>query len=358
MTIKKTFLTLSLLVTGIHSAEWLTSSGYFCTERCQAKNHSLGNNVVGNVLMCPVVDGVELEHKPGISSAGQDLSEDDKYKWDYCSPAQIETIATDYEDYEDGEGMDVVPLPPQEENLANYYDYNPGSDPFDNSMVVVNSSIDGVQCEGECSRATNSEQYKCDISYKGMTNFYCSPDSPLYRQQLSSKHKLWCLSPCTKPDIKSNFMCRTMFGLDLCSPNSGLTTSGSKCFGTCRVDQGQYKCFVDSARTTLENCSPMVSDLPDDTVTHALDFSNKGKVCAGRCDNQMCNVVSWGWNENERKAELILSLETCGAEGASSNWITIGIVIGCSLAAFAIIIIVTIVFVKNKYSSVNTQDNP
>ena len=95
-----------------------------------------------------------------------------------------------------------------------------------------------------------------------------------------------------------------MFGYDLCSPNSGMTATGRKCHGTCHEDlqddQAHYKCFVDSARTTLEHCSPMASDLPD-TVTHALEYSNEGKVCAGRCHNRdgtrMCDVVSWEWND-------------------------------------------------------------
>ena len=101
------------------------------------------------------------------------------------------------------------------------------------------------------------------------------------------------------------FIFRTMFGFDLCSPNSGMTATGRRCHGTCHEDpqddQGHYKCFVDSARTILEHCSPMASDLPADTVTHALEFSNEGKVCAGRCHNRdgtkMCDVVSWEWNE-------------------------------------------------------------
>merc|ERR1719275_341234 len=59
-------------------------------------------------------------------------------------------------------------------------------------------------------------------------------------------------------------MCKTMFGFDLCSPNSGMTATGRKCHGTCHEDpqddQGHYKCFVDSARTVLEHsrarCAP------------------------------------------------------------------------------------------------------
>ena len=41
----------------------------------QAGSHRLGNAVVDNVLTCPVVDGVELEHRPGYST-GQEYEED------------------------------------------------------------------------------------------------------------------------------------------------------------------------------------------------------------------------------------------------------------------------------------------
>ena len=78
------------------------------------------------MLTCPVVDGVELEHRPGYSTGQQyeedrELSEDDKYKWDYCIPAQIEAVVS--EDEELGE-MEAVPLPAMRENGAS--GYNPG----------------------------------------------------------------------------------------------------------------------------------------------------------------------------------------------------------------------------------------
>ena len=132
---------------GLHCAEWLTSSGYVCTERCQvsyimspehypdsdmqAGSHRLGNAVVDHVLTCPVVDGVELEHRPGYSTGQEynedrELSEDDKYKWDYCSPAQVEAVVSEEEEL--GE-MEAVPLPAHRENGGGYNGgsgYNPG----------------------------------------------------------------------------------------------------------------------------------------------------------------------------------------------------------------------------------------
>ena len=92
----------------------------------QAGSHRLGNAVVDHVLTCPVVDGVELEHRPGYSTGQEynedrELSEDDKYKWDYCSPAQVEAVVS--EDEELGE-MEAVPLPAHRENGGS--GYNPG----------------------------------------------------------------------------------------------------------------------------------------------------------------------------------------------------------------------------------------
>ena len=66
--------------------------------------------------------------------------------------------------------------------------------------------------------------------------------------------------------------------------------------------------------------------------------------------------IKW-YLQDERKAELELGLETCGADGGSS-WATIGIIIGCVLAAIAIIAIVAVIVAKKKYRAVNTQDNP
>ena len=92
----------------------------------QAGSHRLGNAVVDHVLTCPVVDGGELEHRPGYSTGQEynedrELSEDDKYKWDYCSPAQVEAVVS--EDEELGE-MEAVPLPAHRENGGS--GYNPG----------------------------------------------------------------------------------------------------------------------------------------------------------------------------------------------------------------------------------------
>ena len=125
--------TATLQVTGLRSSEWLTSSGYFCTERCSAGSRRLGSAVLENVLTCPVVDGVELEHRPGYTTGqeyGEDreLSEDDKYKWDYCSPAEIEAVVRDDDEVELGE-MEAVPLPAGRGNgRGGNSGYNPGQE--------------------------------------------------------------------------------------------------------------------------------------------------------------------------------------------------------------------------------------
>ena len=127
------FNTATLQVTGLRCSEWLTSSGYFCTERCSAGSRRLGSAVLENVLTCPVVDGVELEHRPGYTTGqeyGEDreLSEDDKYKWDYCSPAEIEAVVREDDEVELGE-MEAVPLPAERGNGGGGNSgYNPGQE--------------------------------------------------------------------------------------------------------------------------------------------------------------------------------------------------------------------------------------
>ena len=51
-----------------------------------------------DVFWCQVVDGVNLEHKPLLSSP-HTIDEEDKQKWDYCTPATVADISK--EDNED-----------------------------------------------------------------------------------------------------------------------------------------------------------------------------------------------------------------------------------------------------------------
>ena len=79
-------------------------------------------------------------------------------------------------------------------------------------------------------------------------------------------------------------------------------------------------------------------------------------MCAGLCQDwngdKRCEVVSWSWDEDSLKADLELSDAACGPE--TNRWRDIGIIIGCVLAAIAIIGVVTFIVVKKKYDRVST----
>jgi len=179
---------------------------------------------------------------------------------------------------------------------------------------------------------------------------------------LSSKQKLWCIDDCRLSRSSGHYECKTMLGPDFCSPTSGMSSKGTQCKGTCKEDDqdetGHYKCYVDTDRTKMEHCGLHASNIPS-VVTNALEYSNEGKVCAGRCEDKegspMCKVVSWEWNEDEKKADLEMSFEYCGV--VDRTWTTIGIIIGCILAAIAIIAIVAVIVMKKRYEQVRTNES-
>ena len=103
----------------------MTSGGHHCTERCQVSTRVIGGEELDNVYTCPVVNGVSLEHvAAGHSESGRpnsdyddpedrELSEDDKYFWDWCTPSVTEELVSDENDDDDDElgTMDPAPLP-------------------------------------------------------------------------------------------------------------------------------------------------------------------------------------------------------------------------------------------------------
>ena len=101
---------LVLVVAGLsQGAEWRTSGSKHCIERC----HVGTRRELDSVLWCKAVDGVSKEHKPSESGRpsaheDEDVAEEDRYLWDYCTPATVNAI-------EGGEifdeGVEAVVLP-------------------------------------------------------------------------------------------------------------------------------------------------------------------------------------------------------------------------------------------------------
>ena len=85
----------------VFGAEWRTSRENFCTRRCEI---SVREGV--EAYTCPVVDGRKVVFDPRLTSQSNrpdsssgEISEDDRYFWDYCTPAPVENIGE-----EEGQG--------------------------------------------------------------------------------------------------------------------------------------------------------------------------------------------------------------------------------------------------------------
>lgn len=265
-----------------HGSEWLTSGGYHCTEKC--KTGERGD--IEEVFWCPVVDGLSLEHVGGK----------DKLKWDYCTPAQTGKISENIKS-----------------NKRQSGNFNPGNN------VNVPSSLPGVDCSGPCTKQSN-ESMQCNIPLDEMQSFYCSPKTPLERKQISSQNKLWCTGPCIKNPGDDYYECKTMFGLDRCSPTADRSATGEKCYTWCEKEEHHYKCHTDDKLTKLDDCGQW--NHPKAGM-ESLEYTLDNEVCASPCQdwegygNIVCSYVEWEWQNDLNMAELKLKMGSCNG----ANWI-------------------------------------
>jgi len=337
----------------VQGAEWRTSGGHFCTQRCRETERE---GIVA--YNCPAVDSITLEYHPRWSSnSGRPdsggISEDDQYFWDYCTPAKQESIESD----ENGSHtMKPVTLP-QSINNGGWGSGSGGSDFNSGHNSHVASSLPGVDCRGECRESR--DKFKCEVSSQQVDTFYCSPESLLHRQQISSRLKLWCTGPCEKR--ASQYQCPTMMGFDLCSPAVGKTSDNRDCHSACREEEEaekHYKCFTNHDMTVKHHCGNWnISELSNS----ALEYDDQNRICAGPCEDRegemICNVMEWVWDEESKISKLETRLGYCGG-GPSNMARNIGIILGCLAAAVLIIVIVAVVMCKNKgYFRTSTSEN-
>ena len=79
--------------------------------------------------------------------------------------------------------------------------FNPGS----TGLPV--SSLAGINCAGPCTENYGGK-HSCDVPGSNPNNFFCSPNVPLVRQQLTSHNKLWCTSACNKGSGDDFYECK------------------------------------------------------------------------------------------------------------------------------------------------------
>jgi len=337
------------MVMSVQGAEWMTSGGDHCIERC----HVGTRKEMDSVLWCKVVDGVATEHRPGQDE--ESLTEEDKYMWDYCTQAKVEVV-------EDGDGYqetgEAVVLPERvnrtkRETGGSGGFFNPGT------TGLAAASLAGINCAGPCTENYGGK-YTCDVPGSNPNNFFCSPNVPLKREQLTSHNKLWCTSACNKGSGDDFYECKTLFGYDRCSPQGDRSASGKTCFSPCQPDYSSdhqhYQCYTDEAKEQLEDCGYWYVA---GAKKEALEYTNNDEVCAGPCLEQdgdlVCSYVDWQWNQDEMASSLQMSLGSCGPQSGMS-WTTIGIIIGCVVAAVIIVALIAFFVSKRKYSQAATQE--
>jgi len=337
---------LTALVSCALANEWATSRDQFCIERCVLKEKK-GREV----YVCQTVDGVNKEFRSGNRSASSRPSmnapipalDNDDFPWDYCTPSH--TIGLSQEDDAESE-----PLPRPVNKTQGGSGYNDGSDNESNfggggynSGNKVSTSFPGVKCSGPCRKASDLA-YKCVPEGSG-DNFYCSPDIPLERQQITSHNKLWCMDRCEATNA-GDHKCRTLFGYDQCSPVRGYSTKKVKCTGKCQMwpetEHNFLACKIDEF--TYEPCG----DWDASDKTEALEFTQEHKVCAGPCmdhDGEMlCTYAEWKLEGTDEDPVSILYMNegNCGPD-TGMNWTLIGIILGAVVGAVIIIGIIGVV---------------
>jgi len=287
----------AFLLALVKGAEWHTSGGKHCIEKCKSGSRK----GLDRVYSCKAVIGDSREFRP-------QERDKEKYDWDYCTPATVQAL---YGGEVFQEKEEAVVLPERVDRDKREAGFNPGS-----PSKFPASSLAGIDCSGRCEENA-AGKYKCDVPTHNPNNFFCSPQIDLKRQQLSSHNKLWCLSDCVKSPSDAYYTCRTLYGWDRCSPAADRSSKGNKCEKACQLNpessHHHYQCLNDTTGKHWEDCGYWhVTDLE----TNALQFTQNNQVCAGPCtkvDNDLtCSYVEWDWNEEENVAKLEMGIDFCG----------------------------------------------
>lgn len=361
-----------LQVTQIKAAEWFTSRGYYCTERCQV---GVKTEIEKEVYWCPAVDGVSTLHtpvgrgesgRPGAHGEAEPVSEDYKELWDYCSPAVVESLQGE-EEHHYQEAVNLPARVNRTKRQSGGGGFNPGNSVGGNKKVL--SALPDIYCDGECKENIGG-RYNCDIPGDQPNNFFCSPEVPLERNQISSRNKLWCMGPCNKQLGEDFYTCKTLYGFDHCSPASDRSYKGSLCTSSCQPQENSagnvhYQCSTAEGGNSdssdgvnfKENCGSW--DV-EEGKKKALEYTVDDEVCAGPClkkeGSLVCEYVAWEWDEDQQAAHLVLALGSCDPDQGWC-WTTIGLIIGGILGGIAIIGLVAFFVSKNQYQKASTIDD-
>jgi len=360
----------------LQAAEWSTSQGFHCIEKCREGTRG---DQPWPVYWCPAVDGIQTLHKPvtgdqsgrpAAHEENNEVSDEDKVVWDYCTPAPLATLQGEGE----GEIVEAVVLPERVNRTKRQSGggggYNPGTNPA--TGTKISSSLPNIECDGECEKNL-SGKYTCDVPGTEPSSFYCSPDHPFNRDQLTSHNKLWCIGDCIKSQGADFYQCKTLYGYDRCSPQGDRSSTGDLCTTGCEPNlDHHYQCdtaedTTDTADTTEDTTEEHVKAMEDcgywyseDAKKKTLEYTVNDQVCASPCLERegalVCDYVFWKWNEEKKEANLVMSLGSCDPE-AGFNWKMVGIIIGCIVGGILIIGVIAMFVSKRQYTAASTREH-
>jgi len=367
---------LLLVTTGIvlvQSAEWTTSKGYHCIEKCTVGVKAAFDHPV---YWCPAVDGVSTIHtpqatgqsgRPEAHEGDNTVPAEDRLLWDYCTPAPVASLQGGGEDTHYEEAVNLPARVNRTKRQSGSGGFNPGTGPSFSGKVA--SSLPDVDCEGECLE-NRGGRFNCDVPGTDPNNFFCSPNTALTREQLTSQNKLWCTGPCIKQPGADYYQCKTLFGYDNCSPQSDRSSQGDLCTSSCQpnldVNPGHhYQCSTAEDGSSKEEDAVRFDEdcgywHVENSQKMALEYTVDDQVCAGPCvateGGLVCEYVSWQWDQNQGSANLLLNLGSCDHEGGWS-WTTIGLIIGGIVGGLFIIGVVAFFVSRSQYQRAASIDH-
>lgn len=335
----------------LQAAEWSTSQGYHCIEKCRVGTRE---DQPWPVYWCPAVDGIRTLHhpvtgdqsgRPSAHEGDSEVSKEDRVFWDYCTPAPIAAIQGDGEVSETIEAVNLPARVNRTKRQSGGGGFNPGANSA--TRTKVSSSLPNIDCEGECNENL-AGKYSCDVPGSEPNSFYCSPDHPFNRDQLTSHNKLWCIGDCIKSQGADFYQCKTLNGYDRCSPQGDRSSTGDLCTSGCQPNLDSpsghhYQCdtadeddSIDQVRS-MEDCGFWYAE---DAKKKTLEYTVNDQVCASPCLERegalVCDYVSWKWDQEKNEANLVMSLGSCDPE-SGFNWTMVGIIIGCIVGGILII---------------------
>lgn len=339
------FLTGALLLHSSLAAEWFTSKGFHCTERCRVG----ARGGYQEIYWCPAVDGEATVHRP--SSAGN--TEEDRILWDFCTPApeELEKPTTEKLEPNENEGSSG-------EGGSGFHG---GDDSHATGLGFQASSLPGVVCASPCTNQGSGgigTTWGSNCQVPGQDDrFPCSPEYKIERVQLGSHNKLWCMDLCRQQG--SFHMCKTMTGRDHCSPREDRNSFGNLCAkdSPCQPDYqgenktGHYRCdSAEGEAVNMVDCGFWQVD----SVHKKLEFTEDDKICASPClekdGGKYCEYVQWIWEEGKQQAKLVSGLGACGGYSEGWSWKNWAILAGGIIGGLLIIGLVAFVVSKKGYA--------